>query len=379
MCRLNQISILIKMGAETMSRERTYNFAAGPAVLPTQALERAAAEMLDYHGSGMSVMEMSHRSKIYKSIFDETKAKLKEILSVPDTHEILFLQGGASTQFSMVPLNLMPLKGEADYAVTGNFSGIAAKEAAKFGKVNIAFTTADCGHTRIPAQNELVFSENAGYFHYCANNTIFGTEWKYVPETKAPIVCDMSSNILSCPVDVSRYGVIYAGAQKNMAPAGVTVVIINKELAGHEAADTPLMLSYQRMIDKDSMYNTPPCWCIYMLGLTLDWVKENGGVAGMQELKKLRSGMLYEFLDNSRVFHNAVEPGSRSGMNVVFRTGNEELDAEFVKGATERGLLNLKGHRLVGGMRASIYNAQSVEGVRVLVDYMKEFEVAHHA
>lgn len=360
-----------------MSRENVFNFSAGPSMLPLPALESARAELLDYAGSGMSVMEMSHRSSIYQKIFDETKAKLKAALHVPDTHEILFLQGGASTQFSMVPLNLMGENGCADYALTGNFSTIAAKEARKYGRVNVAATTEACNHTRIPKQSELALTPDASYFHYCANNTIFGTEWKYIPETgNVPLVCDMSSDILSKPVDVSRYGIIYAGAQKNMAPSGVTVVIIDKKLAGHELPITPLMMSYKLMIDKDSMYNTPPCWCIYMLGLTLDWLLQQGGVEGMEVIKRERAKLLYDYLDESKLFRGCAEPEDRSDMNVTFRTDSDETDKEFVAAATARGMLNLKGHRLVGGLRASIYNAMPVEGVKALVEFMKEFEVS---
>ncbi|MGE4354701.1 MAG: 3-phosphoserine/phosphohydroxythreonine transaminase, partial [Oscillospiraceae bacterium] len=265
-----------------MAKERIYNFSAGPSMLPEKALRTAAAEMLNYGGSGMSVMEMSHRSSVYQEIFDSAKSKLKSILKIPDTHEVLLLQGGASLQFSMIPLNLMGENGAADYAVTGSFSNTAAKEAGKYGKVNIAADSSGKHHTYIPPQSELKLSPNARYFHYCANNTIFGTEWHYIPETgKVPLVCDMSSNILSKPVDVSKYGIIYAGAQKNMAPAGLTVVIIDKCLAGSELPCTPLMMSYKRMIDKDSMFNTPPCYNIYMLGLVLDWVIEQGGLTAM--------------------------------------------------------------------------------------------------
>ena len=362
-----------------MSRERTYNFAAGPSALPTEVLEIAAGELLDYHGSGMSVMEMSHRSAIYQEIFNEAKANLKRLLKVPDTHEILFLQGGASTQFSMVPLNLMGENGKADYAVTGNFSKIACKEATKYGTVNVAADTGDCNHTRIPSQEELKLSPDARYFHYCANNTIFGTEWHYSPETgSVPLVADMSSDILSQPVDVSRYGIIYAGAQKNMAPAGLTVVIIRKELAGHELPFTPLMLNYKTMIDKDSMYNTPPCYNIYMLGLVLQWIEKQGGVEAMDAIRRERSGLLYDYLENSRLFHPCARPEARSFMNVTFRTDTPEEDAAFCKAATAAGFLNVKGHRLVGGMRASVYNAQPIAAVRALVEFMKDYEVKRH-
>ena len=361
-----------------MENHRIFNFSAGPSMLPLEVLTRAGAEITNYGGSGMSVMEMSHRSKAFDCIFQDTKAKLRTLLQVPDSHEILFLQGGASTQFSMVPLNLMGRTGKADYAVTGNFAKIAAKEAGKYGTVNLAADTSDCNHTRIPGQEELKLDREASYFYYCSNNTIFGTEWKYVPETgDVPLVCDMSSDILSQPVDVSKYGILFAGAQKNMAPAGLTVAIVRKDLAGQEMPITPLMLSYETMIKKDSMYNTPPCWCIYMLGLVLDWVEEQGGLTGMVELKKTRAGMLYDVLDDSRMFHCPVEKEARSDMNVVFRTGSDELDAAFVKASTEAGFSNLKGHRLVGGMRASIYNAMPVEGVEKLCDFIRAFDKAN--
>ncbi len=360
-----------------MAREQVFNFAAGPSVLPEYALESARRDLLDYHGCGMSVMEMSHRSPLFQEIFDSTKAKLKAALQVPDSHEILFLQGGATLQFAAIPMNLME-GGTADYAVTGNFSNKAAKEAEKYGTVHIACNTADCGHDRIPAQEELSLSADAKYFYYCANNTIYGTEWQYIPRTAAPLVCDMSSDILSRPVDVARYGLIYAGAQKNMAPAGLTVVILDKALAGRELPYTPQIMGYKTLIESDSMLNTPPCWCIYMLGLVLDWVESQGGVAGMEQRKRERASRVYEVLDNSRLFLPHAQPGSRSDMNVTFRTPSKELDAEFVKGAAARGLVNVKGHRIAGGMRASLYNAMPMEGVEALISYMKEFEVCHH-
>ena len=345
--------------------------------MPLSVLERAGAEILNYRGSGMSVMEMSHRSKVFQEIFDGTKAKLRRALAVPESHEILFLQGGATLQFAAIPMNLMR-GGCADYAVTGNFSGKAAKEAEKYGTVRIACDTASTGHDRIPGQAELRQSPDASYFYYCANNTIYGTEWQYVPETAATLVCDMSSDILSRPVDVSRYGLIYAGAQKNMAPAGLTVVIVDKALAGHELPITPQVMSYKTLIDSDSMLNTPPCWCIYMLGLVLDWLEEQGGVAGMEQLKKARAAKVYELLDNSAFYRAHALPGSRSDMNVTFRTPDAETDAAFVKEAAERGLVNLKGHRIAGGIRASLYNAMPMEGVDALLTFMKEFEVEHH-
>ena len=358
-----------------MSDQRVYNFSAGPSMLPLPALERAGTEITNYRGSGMSVMEMSHRSKVFIQIFQETKEKLRRMMNVPEDYEILFLQTGATGQFSMIPLNLMGRTGRADYAVTGNFSGLASQEARKYGQVSIAADTGDRNHTYIPAQGQLKLDPQASYFYYCANNTIYGTEWGYIPDTgSVPLVCDMSSNILSMPVDVSKFGILYAGAQKNMAPAGLVVVVIRKDLAGHALPFTPIMMDYQVMIDKDSMYNTPPCWAIYMLGLTLDWVEEQGGAAGMEKLKKLRSGMLYDCLDSSRLFRCSAEKGSRSGMNVTFRTRSEELDAKFVKEAAAAGFVNLKGHRKTGGMRASIYNAMPVEGVEKLCDFIRAFE-----
>ena len=358
-----------------MSDQRVYNFSAGPSMLPLSALERAGSEITNYQGSGMSVMEMSHRSKVFVKIFEETQDKLRRLMNVPEGYQILFLQTGASGQFSMIPLNLIGKTGKADYAVTGNFSNLAYKEAQKYGQINLAVSSADRDHCYIPRQEQIKLDPEASYFYYCSNNTVYGTEWDYVPETgNVPLVCDMSSDILSMPVDVSKYGIIYAGAQKNMAPSGLTVVIIKKDLAGHELPYTPLMMNYQTMIDKGSMYNTPPCWCIYMLGLTLDWINEQGGLEGMEKLKWQRANMLYDTLDNSRLFQCHAEKGSRSGMNVTFRTGSEELDAKFVQEATAAGFVNLKGHRKVGGMRASIYNAMPVEGVEKLCDFIRAFE-----
>ena len=344
-------------------------------MLPLSVLERAGAEITNYHGSGMSVMEMSHRSKVFIQIFEETQAKLRRLMKVPDNYKILFLQTGATGQFSMIPLNLIGKTGRADYAVTGNFSNLAYKEAQKYGQISLAASSEDRNHTYIPSQDQLKLDPEASYFYYCANNTVYGTEWQYVPETgSVPLVCDMSSDILSRPVDVSKFGIIYAGAQKNMAPAGLTVVIVKKELAGRELPYTPLMLSYKTMIDKDSMYNTPPCWCIYILGLVLDWLEEKGGVEGMEAIKHGKARMLYDTIDASRLFTCAVEKDSRSDMNVVFRTASEELDAKFVKESVDAGFTNLKGHRSVGGMRASIYNAMPVEGVEKLCDFIRAFD-----
>ncbi len=359
-----------------MKENRVYNFSAGPSILPESVLERARAEMMNCRGSGMSVMEMSHRSPVFTEIFTETKEKFRNALHIPESHEILFLQGGATLQFAAIPMNLIE-GGTADYTVTGNFSGKAAKEAEKYGTVHIAADTKETGHNRIPTQEELSLTPDAKYFYYCSNNTVFGTEWQYVPKTGAPLVCDMSSDILSRPVDVSRFGLIYAGAQKNMAPAGLTVVIVDKALAGRELPFTPQIMSYRTMIDNDSLLNTPPCWCIYILSLVLDWLKEQGGVEGMEQIKKARAELLYSCLEESKLFHLHALPGSRSDMNVTFRTGNAETDAEFVSFAKERGLTNLKGHKVAGGMRASIYNAMPMEGVEALVKTIKEFEQKH--
>lgn len=357
-----------------MADNRIYNFSAGPSMLPVPVLERCAADMLNYQGSGMSVMEMSHRSKVYDGIIKETEATLRRVLSIPDNYKVLFLQGGATTQFAAIPMNLLKT-GKADYALTGSFASKAYKEAQKFGDMHAAFSSKETNFDHVPTQDELDIRPDADYFYICANNTIYGTEWQYVPETGGvPIVCDMSSDILSRPVDVSKYGVIFAGAQKNMAPAGLTVVIIKEELAGHELPFTPLMMNYKTMIDKDSMYNTPPCWCIYMLGLVLDWLEEQGGIPGMEAIKHKKAQMLYDVIDSSRLFTCAVEPGSRSDMNVVFRTGSDELDAKFVQESVAAGFTNLKGHRSVGGMRASIYNAMPTEGVEKLCDFIRAFD-----
>ena len=358
-----------------MREDRVFNFSAGPGVLAEQVLQKAQDEIFNYHGTGMSIMEMSHRSSSYQSVFDHVKAQLKKLMHVPDNYEILFLQGGASTQFSMIPLNLMGITGKADYAVTGNFSSIAYKEAGKCGEAKCVYDGSQNGFTKIPSQDELQLSKEASYFHYCANNTIYGTAWNYVPETgDVPIVCDMSSEITSHVVDISRYGLIYAGAQKNMAPAGVTVVIIRKDLAGKQMENTPYMLNYQTMIDKDSMLNTPPCWCIYMLGLTLEWLEEQGGVEAMEKIKHAKAQMIYDVIDDSSLYIGHAQKEARSDMNITFRTGNPETDAAFIKEAAAQGLVSLKGHRITGGMRASIYNAMPMEGVEKLRDLMIDFE-----
>lgn len=362
-----------------MADKRIYNFAAGPSMLPVSVLERAASEMLNYNGSGMSVMEMSHRSKVYDSIIQKTEATLRAVLHIPDSYKVLFLQGGATTQFAAIPMNLLRT-GKADYALTGNFANNAYKEATKFGDIHVAFSSKERNFDRVPTQEELDIRPDADYFYICANNTIYGTEYSYDPQTPAqvPLVADMSSNILSKPVDVSRYGVIYAGAQKNMGPAGVTVVIVREDLLGAYPADKyPTILDWKLMADKGSMYNTPPTYGIYVLGLVLEWVEEMGGVTAMQQRAEQRSALLYDYLDSQTFYHAVAEKASRSHMNVTFRTGDDELDAAFVKASIEAGMTNLKGHRSVGGMRASIYNAMPIEGVEYLVDFMKRFAEEH--
>ena len=345
-------------------------------MLPLEVLERAGKEITNYDGSGMSVMEMSHRSKVFIKIFDETQEKFRRLLGVPEGYKVLFLQGGATMQFAMVPLNLMGKTGKADYVRTGNFANNAHKEAKKYGQANVAGSSEDQKWTYIPTQDQLTLDPEASYLHYCSNNTIEGTQWQYVPQAPAgvPLVCDMSSDILSRPIDVSKYGIIYAGAQKNLAPAGLTIVIIKEDLAGHEMPITPAIMNYKSMIDKDSMYNTPPCWPIYMLGLMCDWVDSVGGLAPLEQRNIKKAQMLYDVLDASKMFTVSAQPGSRSFMNVTFRSASEELDAKFVAESVKAGFTNLKGHRSVGGMRASIYNAMPMEGVEKLCDFIQKFE-----
>ena len=355
--------------------KRVYNFSAGPSMLPEPVLKKAAEQMLSYEDTGMSVMEMSHRSKAYLDIFNKTKALLKKVMNVPDDYEIVFLHGGATQQFSMIPLNLLKT-GKADYAVTGNFSNLSYKEACKFGDIHLAYDGKAGNYSHIPTQEELDLSDDADYLHICANNTIFGTEYKYDPVTKngCPVVADMSSNILSQKVDISKYGIIYAGAQKNMGIAGLGVCIIRKDLLGEPKDYTPVLMNYKLMVEKDSMYNTPSAWAIYMCGLVLEWVDENGGVEGMYERSLKKSQMLYDYLDQSDFYKTSADPANRSRMNVAFTTPSKELDDKFVKESIAAGMTNLKGHRLVGGMRASIYNAMPIEGVEYLLDFMKKFE-----
>ncbi len=357
-----------------MSKGRIYNFSAGPSMMPLPVLEKAAAEMTNYGGSGMSVMEMSHRSKYYDDIINGAQDVLRRVYNIPDNYRILFMQGGATMQFSAVPLNLM-VTGKADYAITGNFARNAYKEAKKFGDIHIAATSEADNFTWVPTPDQLDVRPDADYFYICANNTIFGTEWHYDPNTgDVPVVADMSSNILSKPVDISKYGLIYAGAQKNMGPAGMAVVIIREDLMGHYRENMPVLLDYQLMADKNSMYNTPPTYSIYMMKLVTEWVEQMGGLEAMAKNADIRSSMLYDYLDSTDFYKGAAQKASRSRMNVTFRTGDDDLDKKFIQESIDAGMTNLKGHRLVGGMRASIYNAMPIEGVEYLIDFMKKFE-----
>lgn len=355
---------------------RVYNFSPGPSMLPESVLNRAAQEMLDYKGSGQSVMEMSHRSHWFEEIIQEAEALLRELMGIPDSYAVLFLQGGASLQFSMVPLNLLPEGGMAEYVETGHWAAKAAEEAARYGKVRIIASSKDRNYSYIP--NVPIPGADAAYLHITTNNTIYGTRFTRIPETNGvPLVADMSSNILSEPVDMKKFALVYAGAQKNLGPAGVTVVIIRKDLAGKHRSSTPTMLRYDIHVENGSLYNTPPCYSIYILKLVLEEVKQKGGVQEMYRRNQEKAKILYDFLDQSRLFRGTVDPTVRSLMNIPFVTGSKELDALFLKEAEAKGFINLKGHRTVGGMRASIYNAMPVEGVKALVDFMKEFEAKH--
>lgn len=358
---------------------RVYNFSAGPSMLPEKVLKTAAEEMLDYKGSGQSVMEMSHRSKTYQAIIDEAEALLREIMNIPDNYKVLFLQGGASTQFAMIPLNLMNKNNKADFVITGQWAKKAYKESARYGKANVVASSEDKVFSYIPKLDKSTFTPDADFFHICMNNTIYGTKWHTLPETgDVPLVADISSCILSEPIDVSKFGMLYAGAQKNMAPAGVTVVIIREDLIGNAMDICPTMLNYATHAENGSMFNTPPCYCIYIAKLVLEWIKNDiGGLEKMKEINEKKAKILYDFLDSSEIFKGTVVPEDRSLMNVPFVTGNDELDAKFVKEATAAGFVNIKGHRTVGGMRASIYNAMPTEGVEKLVEFMKAFEAAN--
>ena len=354
---------------------RVYNFSAGPAVLPEEVLKEAAEEMLDYKGTGMSVMEMSHRSQAFKEIIETAEADLRELMNIPDNYKVLFLQGGASQQFAMIPMNLMK-NGVADYIVTGQWAKKAAAEAEKYGKVNIIASSADKTFSYIPDCSDLLVSEDADYVYICENNTIYGTKYKELPDTKGKIlVADVSSCFLSEPVDVTKYGVIYGGVQKNVGPAGTVIVIIREDLITEDVQPgTPTMLKYKTHADAGSLYNTPPAYGIYICGKVFKWLKKQGGLAAMKEKNEKKAKILYDFLDQSKLFKGTVVPKDRSLMNVPFVTGDADLDAKFVKEAKAAGLENLKGHRTVGGMRASIYNAMPMEGVEKLVEFMRKFE-----
>lgn len=355
--------------------KRVYNFSAGPCILPEEVLENAASEMLNYQGTGQSVMEMSHRSKEYEAIIQNAEALLREILNIPQNYKVLFLSGGASLQFSMVPMNLLGEGGEADYVVTGEWAKKAAEEASRFGKVNLVASSADKTFSYIPKLDKSKFNPNAKYFHITSNNTIYGTRYNVFPDTgNVTLVADMSSDILSKEIDVSKFGLIYAGAQKNMGPAGVTVVIIREDLIGNHLPNTPTMLKYKPHADNGSMYNTPPCYPIYMCGKVFAWIKKIGGLKAMEEINNKKAAILYNYLDQSKLFKGTVVKEDRSIMNVPFVTPSEELNDKFIKEAKAAGMINLKGHRALGGMRASIYNAMPIEGVIALTEFMAKFE-----
>ena len=355
---------------------RVYNFSAGPAVLPEEVLNEAAAEMLDYRGTGMSVMEMSHRSKPFEKIIQSAEATLRELMHIPDNYKVLFLQGGGSTQFAMIPLNLMNKNKKCDIVLTGQWSKKAKSEASKYGKVNVVASSEDKVFSYIPELDKSKFDPEADYFYITYNNTIYGTRYTQLPDTgNVPLVTDISSIILSEEIDVSKFGLLFAGAQKNVGPAGVTVVIVRDDLIGNAMDFTPTMLDYKTHADNDSLYNTPPTFAIYVAGLVFEWVKEQGGVKAVQEINEKKAGILYNFLDSSDFFKGTVVPKDLSLMNAPFILPTEELNAKFIKEATAAGFVNLKGHRTVGGMRASMYNAMPVEGVEKLVEFMKKFEL----
>jgi len=352
---------------------RVYNFSAGPATLPEEVLAKAASEMLDYQGSGMSVMELSHRSSEFEAIIEGAEAALRRLMRIPDDYSVLFLQGGASLQFAMVPMNLMGRTGKADYVNTGNWSKKAIEDGRLFGEVHVAASSADRNHTYIPADLDL--SPDAAYLHITSNNTLEGTRFAKLPDAGgSPLVSDMSSEILSREIDVERFGLIYAGAQKNIGPAGTTIVIMRTDLAGQHAPGTPAMLRYDIHCETRSRYNTPPCYGVYLAGLVFDWLERLGGVAAIQEANEAKARLLYDFLDESSLFSNPVAPDDRSIMNVPFTTPSDELNEAFISQSAKAGLVALRGHRLVGGMRASIYNAMPAAGVLALVQFMKDFE-----
>jgi len=357
---------------------RVYNFAAGPAVLPEPVLEQASREMLDWHGSGTSVMEMSHRGKEFIGIAEQAEADLRELLAVPANYKVLFLQGGATIQFAAVPMNLLRGKKTADYVNTGEWSKKAIKEAKRYCTVDIAASSEDRNFSYAPAQSAWKLDPNAAYVHYTSNETIGGVEFHWVPDTgSVPLVADMSSHILSRPIDVSRFGLIYAGAQKNIGPAGLTIVIVRDDLPGNPLPATPSMLDYKVQADNGWMYNTPPTYAVYIAGLVFQWLKKLGGLKKMESINRAKAKVLYDFLDQTEFYYSPVAKDDRSLMNVPFRLRNEALDEDFLKQAEQRGLVQLKGHRSVGGMRASIYNAMPIEGVKALVEFMREFQSKH--
>ena len=354
---------------------RVYNFSAGPSMLPVEVLKKAQAEMVEYGKSGMSVMEMSHRSKDYEEIIFGCEALVRELMHVPDNYKVLFLQGGGSSQFAMIPLNLAVKNKKCDIVITGQWATKAAQEAERYITVNKVASSADKTFSYIPKLDKNTFSKDADYFYICMNNTIYGTKWNKLPETgDIPLIADISSMVMSEEIDVSKFGLLFAGAQKNLGPAGVTLVIIREDLIGNAMDICPTMFNYQIHADNQSLYNTPPTYSIYVMKLVLEWIKEQGGVAAVQKVNEKKAKILYDFLDSSEMFKGTVEKEDRSLMNIPFITDSEELNAKFIKEAKEAGFVNLKGHRTVGGMRASIYNAMPVEGVEALVSFMKKFE-----
>jgi len=356
---------------------RVYNFSAGPAALPTEVLEQAQAEMLNWNGSGMSVMEMSHRGKDYMSIAAKAEADLRALMTIPDNYKVLFLQGGASSQFAMVPINLLNGKKKADYLLTGQWSKKAVAEAKRYCDVNLVVDTTDSKFTTVPDEASLKFDPEAAYVHYTPNETIVGVEFDYIPDTgDVPLVADMSSTIMSRAIDVSKFAVIYAGAQKNIGPAGLTIVIVRDDLIGHADSSMPVMFDYKTFVDNDSMYNTPPTYSWYLAGLVFAWGLKKGGMSAIEEVNKRKAEKLYQAIDDSAFYSNPVDVKNRSWMNVPFILANAEFDAAFIEQAADKGLVTLKGHRSVGGMRASIYNAMPEEGVDALIAFMQEFEQA---
>ncbi|MBQ6021246.1 MAG: 3-phosphoserine/phosphohydroxythreonine transaminase [Clostridia bacterium] len=354
---------------------RVYNFSAGPSMLPEEVLRTAAAEMLDYHGCGQSVMEMSHRSREFDDIVKSAESLLREIMNIPENYKVLFLQGGASAQFSAIPLNFMNGSGKADYIITGQWAKKAYQEAQKYGSVRAVASSADKTFSYIPKTKKEDFDPETDYVYICMNNTIYGTVYHELPDTgDVPLIADISSCFLSEPLDVTRFGMVYGGAQKNVAPAGLVIAIIREDLLGKARESTPTMMNYQIMAENDSLYNTPPCYTIYICKLVLEWIKNLGGLSVMKERNEKKAKLLYDYLDSSKLFRGTVVPEDRSLMNVPFVTDSDELNAKFVKEAKEARLVNLKGHRSVGGMRASIYNAMPCEGVEKLVEFMKKFE-----